>query len=363
MKILCITDRQDRPETELFIRLSRSIGGFAVMSNPDGRYYRLLDEAGVRVIPLRIRGRFDREATAAIQAEAERGDYDIIHAFNSRALNCLLRACHHHRARLLAYRGVTTGVGYLKPESWHTYLSPRLDGVFCVSEAVRRALVSVRFMWMHFPAERARVIYKGHDPRWYDVPPVMPDAFGVPAGAPTLCCVSRNSARKGVTMLLDAFDRLPGDMNVHLLLVGGIDANVEVRRRIARCRFPDRIHLTGYRDDAIAIVRGSDVLVSASENEGFPRTVAEAMCIGTMVVATAVGGTVELVQDGESGLLVPAANTAALADALTRAVSDPAARARYVAAARERMEQCFHIDHTVAGVLSWYRELLGLKPS
>lgn len=359
MKVFCITDRQDRPETELFIRLARQVEAFTVMGNPGGRNYRLLEDAGLEVMPLKIRSRQDRAGTAAIRAEAERGGYDIVHAFNSRAIACMLRACHRHRARLLGYRGVTTGVGLLQPESWGTFLSPRLDGIFCASNAVRDALLDVHLLWWRFPANRVRTIYKGHDPRWYDVLPVPPSSFGVPEGAPALCCLSRNSSKKGVTTLLDAFDRLPETLNFHLLLVGDIDRSAEARGRIARCRYPDRVHLTGYRDDAVAIIRGSNILVSASESgEGIPRVAAEAMCVGTPVVATDAGGTAELVLDGETGLLVPMRDAAALADALVRTASDPEATTLRVLAARRRMADVFHPDRTAEATLAWYRELL-----
>lgn len=359
MKVLCVTDRADRPETELFIRLASRVERLVVMCNTTGRNYPLLEAAGVQVIPLTVKSRFDRDATRLIREEVERGDYDIVQAFNSRALPCVLRAAKRHRARLLGYRGVTTGVSYLKPESWHTYLSPRLDGIFCVAEAVRQSLLAVSFLWWRFPAHKAQTVYKGHERAWYDVPPVSPSTFGVPEGARTLCCLSRNSAKKGVTTLLDAFDRLPSDLNAHLLLVGRIDANEEVRERISRCAHPERVHFAGYRDDAVAIIRGSDVLVSASESgEGLPRVVIEAMCVDTPVVATAAGGTDELVLDGETGLLVPQRDPDALAVAVSRTLADEQATAQRVAAARRRIDDVFHADQTVDNTLAWYQQLL-----
>ncbi|HHO70513.1 MAG TPA: glycosyltransferase family 1 protein [Halothiobacillus sp.] len=359
MKVLCVTDCQDRPETELFIRLSRLIDTFTVMSNPKGRNYHLLEAAGVNVIPLQLRSRYDRQGTAAIRAEVERGDYDIVHAFNSRAVASILRAARHHRAKLLGYRGVTTGVSYLKPESWNTFLSPRLDGIFCVAEAVRQALINTSFLWWRFPPEKARTIYKGHDPAWYQVEPVLPKEFGVPANSKTLCCVSRNSAKKGVVTLLDAFDRLPDELNCHLVLVGSVEANQAVRKRVARCRHPERVHFTGYRNDSVAIIRGADLLVSASESgEGLPRVVIEAMCVATPVVATDAGGTAELVINGKTGLLVPQRNPAALAEAIQQVFAEPAAAIERTVAARLNIESSFSIENTTAQVLAWYQDLL-----
>lgn len=359
MKILCITDCADRAETELFIRLSQRVATLAVMSNPAGRYHPLLLEAGVNTIPLRITGRFDREGTRAIRVEVYRGDYDIVHAFNTRAVACMLRAARHHPAKLLGYRGVTTGVGYLKPESWHTFLSPRLDGIFCVAEAVRQSLLAVKGLWWRFPEHTAKTIYKGHELAWYGGEPADLAGLGVPVGAKTLCCISRDSAKKGIVTLLDAFDKLDAKLNCHLLIIGGVDGNPAVRTRARSCSHPERVHFTGYRNDAVAIVRAADLLVSASASgEGLPRVVIEAMCTGTPVVATNAGGTRELVIDGDTGLLIPAKAPDALSAAITRTLTDPQATQQRVAAAKQRIENEFSAANTVTATLAWYQELL-----
>jgi len=360
MKILCITDRQDRPETELFLRLAKALDRLTVMCNPNGRYYPLLEQAGVTLIPLQVRSRFDRESTAAIRHELEDGDYDIAHAFNTRALTCLLRAGKHHRAKLLGYRGVTTGVGHLNPESWHTFLNPRLDGVLCVSEAVRRSLIDTRILWRRFPAEKATTIHKGHDPSWYEVPPVSKTELGIPDDAQTICCIARNSSKKGALTLLDAFDQLPEDLNLHLVFVGDIAANKHARARASRCRHYDRVHFTGYRPDAVGIIRSMDLLVSPSESgEGLPRVVLEAMCVRTPVVATDAGGTRELVIPDQTGLLVPERNSTQLAAAIHEAIADPTSSAHRADAASRHLASKFRPEQTALATVDWYKALLG----
>jgi L-malate glycosyltransferase len=359
MKILCITDRQDRPETELFLRLAKEVDRLTVMCNPNGRNYPLLKQGGVDLIPFEVKSRFDRESTARIRRELEKDDYGIAHAFNSRALACLLRAGKDYPARILGYRGVTTGVGHLNPESWHTFLNPRLDGVLCVSEAVRRSLINTRLLWRRFPAYKATTIHKGHDPSWYEAPPVPKPELGIPDGAKAICCIARNSSKKGALTLLNAFDRLPEALNVHLVFVGGIAANKRARARASRCRQSDRIHFTGYRTDAVAIIHGVDVLVSASESgEGLPRVVIEAMCVGTPVVATGAGGTGELVIHAETGLLVPQQGVSAMAAAIEQCITDPAGSARRAEAAFDRIVSEFHPSRTAAETITWYTQLV-----
>jgi glycosyltransferase involved in cell wall biosynthesis len=85
----------------------------------------------------------------------------------------------------------------------------------------------------------------------------------------------------------------------------------------------------------------------------------EAGALGVPVVATAVGGIPEVVEDGVTGILVPPGQPAAVADAVTRLLSDPAAARAMGEAARERVEREFTLERMVAGHLAVYESLLG----
>jgi glycosyltransferase involved in cell wall biosynthesis len=99
---------------------------------------------------------------------------------------------------------------------------------------------------------------------------------------------------------------------------------------------PDRVEWTPTvpNADIPALLDGSTALVLPSRSEGLGRIVVEALCRGRPIVATRVGGIVDLVRDGENGLLVPPNDPAALADALVRVLSDPALARRLAAGAR-----------------------------
>lgn len=359
MKVLCVTDRADRPETELFVRLSKQVDRLVVMCNPEGRNAHILAEQNIPTLTLKVRHRHDREATTAIREELERDDYDIAHAFNTRALACLLRAGRRTRTRLLGYRGVTTGVSYLKPESWHTFLHPRLDGIYCVAEAVRQALLDTRFLGWHLPESKLKTIHKGHDPAWYATAPADLTSLGLPPKATPICCISRNSVKKGIMTLIDAFDQLPAAANLHLVLVGSISDSVALKKRIANSPLAERIHFTGYRNDVPAILRSCRLLVSASQSgEGLPRVIIEAMSVGCPVVATDAGGTSELVIDGQSGLLLPPGDTAAMHDAILDVMSDEHAAQARARNALELIRESFNAELTAQRTLEWYEELL-----
>lgn len=358
MKVLFVTDKCDRPESELFIGLSKKID-VTVMCHPEGRNYPLLQAAGVKLIELKLAGRFDKEGTAKIKQELYAGDYDIVHAFNSRAVTCAVRAGKRHRAKILGYRGVTTNMSYLQPENWFSFLNPRLDGTFCVAEAVRQSMLKARFLWFRIPSEKLKTIYKGHKPEWYQGEPADLSAYGVPEGATVMCCLSRNSMRKGIATLLEAFDRLPSELNAHLLLVGNINDNKEAHERVAQCKHPDRVHFTGYTNNPTGVIRACDLLVSASESgEGLPRVVVEAMCVERPVVATDAGGTPEVVLNNETGLLVEQGDAKQLHRAILNVLEHPQAAKERADKALARIYSVFHADDTAKNTYKWYEELL-----
>jgi glycosyltransferase involved in cell wall biosynthesis len=114
--------------------------------------------------------------------------------------------------------------------------------------------------------------------------------------------------------------------------------------------------LLGRRDDVSHVLAACDLFVLASKNEGLPIALVEALALGLPVVATAVGGTPEVVTDGLEGLLVPPSNPDQLASAIERLLADPELRARMSAAATERARH-FDISRSVAEMESIYRTL------
>jgi glycosyltransferase involved in cell wall biosynthesis len=108
-------------------------------------------------------------------------------------------------------------------------------------------------------------------------------------------------------------------------------------------------------------MRGFSVFALSSIAEGTPVTLLEAMACALPVVSTAVGGIPELVQDGATGALVPAMDTAALAAALARYAGDPALAARHGAAGRERIEHHYSVGAMVQAYVALYDGLRKTK--
>lgn len=314
-----------------------------------------LTGAGIVVHHLVVRHRLDRRAIRWLRACVRTESPDIIYAPLNKTLSASLRAVRGTRVRVVGYRGTLGHISRWDPACWLTYLNPRVACILCVSDAVRRYLVSVGVR-----PERVVTVYKGHDPDWYaGTAPLDRHALGISDKEFMLAFTGNIRPVKGVDVLLAAVRRLPADVPLRLVLVG----HVHDERIFAALQEPDlarRVVCTGYRRDALSIVAAADAYVLPSVGrEGLPRGVVEAMCLRKPVIASGVGGLSELVEHGRSGLVVPPRDVAALAGAIQSLAADPARGRQLGQAAHERIRTDFHIRHTIAAVLELFGKLAG----
>jgi glycosyltransferase involved in cell wall biosynthesis len=221
-----------------------------------------------------------------------------------------------------------------------------------VSEGTKRA-----YEEQGYP-HRIRVIYNGVESRPADADGVR-DELAIPSDAPLVAEVGRLCDVKGQRELIDALAQVP---EARAVFVG---ADVEqggayertLRRRAEDAGVADRVVFAGYRQDAGRIIAAADVLALPSWTEGLPLVVLEAMALGRPVVATRVGGTPELVGDGETGVLVPPRDVGALAEALQRLLGDEPLRRRLGEAGRKRVDERFSAERMAREVLEVYDEV------
>ena len=229
-------------------------------------------------------------------------------------------------------------------------LAPVTTVTICVSETERATGLAAR------TCRAARTV-------------VIPNAVDVararqarPAGdPPRIVSVGRLSAPKDPLTLLRALPAL-GARAYSLDLVGGGREPEAVEAELRALGLGDRVRLLGERHDVPELLAAADVFVLSSRSEGAPLSVLEAMAAGLPVVASAVGGVPELVVDGETGLLVPPGEPAALAEALARLLDDPGLRERLGAAGRERARDRFDLRGLRAAHLELYARVLAGMP-
>jgi len=159
-----------------------------------------------------------------------------------------------------------------------------------------------------------------------------------------------------------AIKQLRPEQPMQLELVGDGPLLDACQQFVAALGLGDCVQLPGAASDIAQRLRHADVFVLGSRAEGISNTVLEAMASGLPVVATRVGGNAELVDDGETGFLVPAQQPEALAAALRRYVDDRALLGRHGAAARERAVAQFSLAGMMARYQALYDQLLTTHP-
>lgn len=182
-----------------------------------------------------------------------------------------------------------------------------------------------------------------------------------PAFRPYVAFAGRLSQQKGVGTLIDALALLAaqGD-DVDLFLAG--EGDVEHWHAYAAARgVADRVRFVGWLDgaDKARFIQRASVFCLPSRFEAFGIAVLEAMFHGVPVVATRVGGLVDLVDDGVTGCLVTPDDTGALADSLHDLVRNPALRERLGSAGRERAHRLYAIETITSQYVDCYREITG----
>jgi glycosyltransferase involved in cell wall biosynthesis len=319
---------------------------------------RWLGEQGIPVHHLG-RGRFDPRIAADLAALARRLGARILHVHGyaaadfgriaARLAGCRL-VLHEHFAdpRMPAYQGLADRL-----------LASLTDAAIAVSRSTRDFLVARR----HLPRERVRLIWNGAPLE--EFAPVSRERalrvrreLGVPDGARLVGTIGRLNAQKGHRHLLDAagllLARLP---DTRFVIAGDGDLLDDLRRQAAELGIAAQVAFTGHRTDVPDLLGALDVFCLSSLYEGTPLALFEAMAAGRAIVSTSVDGCREVLEETASGLLVPAADPAALADALLRVLGSDDERAALAARALQASRR-YDVRACVDQMQQLYDELL-----
>jgi glycosyltransferase involved in cell wall biosynthesis len=183
--------------------------------------------------------------------------------------------------------------------------------------------------------------------------------WGVRDDAVVIGCVARFDPVKDHLSLIHAFAQvLARQPHVHLVLIGDGEMRQRIEALIAELGLQHAAHLAGELRERGNLHRGFDISVLASRSEGFPNTLVEAMAAGNPVVATAVGGTIDAVTDGETGLLVASGDENELADALERLVTNAELRDRFGREGSRRALERYSASEVVGSLEKMYGDLV-----
>ncbi|MGB0383350.1 MAG: glycosyltransferase family 4 protein [Ardenticatenaceae bacterium] len=173
----------------------------------------------------------------------------------------------------------------------------------------------------------------------------------------TTVFVGRLTTQKGVDLLLEAWAQLAEPRE--LILVGDGAERPALEALASELKL-DHVTFTGSTNDVRSYLQQADLFVLPSRAEGIPNAMLEAMACGLPVVASRVGGIPDVVEDGESGLLVPPDDVPALVGALDRLLADSDLRRQMGQKARERVVSDYSLKAATTRHLDLYREVIGL---
>jgi len=238
----------------------------------------------------------------------------------------------------------------------HGFLARRLSFAVAVSRKLEAALKSHE----RFPAATLLTIPNGVDPRPFLEAAPKSDArraLSIPEGDPVVAMIAGLKPVKNHAGVLRAFARLvarPGLESARLLLAGDGPLRGGLEAAARGSGVSGRVTFLGFTLDVAPVLAAADALVLFSESEGLPLAVLEGMAAALPVVASDVGAIDEAIEDGESGILVPRGDEAALEAALARVLLDRDLARRLGTTGRRNMLDRFGLDAMVARYSTLY---------
>jgi len=223
-----------------------------------------------------------------------------------------------------------------------------------VSEANRRRMIEIE----RIPAEKLCVLPTARLPHEHGPPSrALRAELGIPDGARVIFTAAVFRPEKALEVLLDAHARVHARRgDVHLVLAGDGPCRAQLERSRAALGTAESVHLLGFRSDVDSLLACADVAALSSDWEGLPLFALECMAAGVPLVATAVGGVPEVVDEGHTGLLVPPRDPEALARALARVLDDRALARKLGEGAAARASE-FTIERAAQRFARLYEQL------
>ena len=317
-----------------------------------------IQEAGIATHHIAKKSRIDPVFAGQLAALLRHGNYDIVHCFSLTAeiwVRALLMFA--PRTRFIAsVRGLS--LGYPFWQWWFkSWILHRANAVIANARAGARMAASR----CNLDESRIRVI-----PNGVEVPASLPEPerqalreqLDLPKDRACALFVGRLVVEKNIPLLLEAMSRVPRGQRPFLLLVGDGPLGDTLKEQAAALGIDEDLRFLGERNDARLLIQCSDFLVLPSREEGLSNVLLEAMVVGCPPLASAVGGTPELVENAVTGLLFPNGDVGSLVDSLVQLSCDAHLRARLGDAARSTAHNNYTLDRFVRGTEAVYRSVL-----
>ena len=316
----------------------------------EGELFSTLRAAGIGARALRLR---KRQAVRALielvmMMRRTRPDVVVVQGYNAETLGRIaarIAGVKHtitwvHNASGLVQRGTVRRTADRALTRW-------TSAYFGVAEAQRPYLVDE----LGHPDDKIRIIYNGVDLAKFRTSTdrgVLAE-FGFAENDPVVGIVAVLRPEKDHVSLLRAARTVVAELtNARFLIIGDGPTRPQLEALCTELGLTPNVHFTGSRDDVARLLPAIDVFALTSTSECFPISVLEAMACARPAVCSAVGGIPEMINDGETGYLVPPKDPPQLAARLVSLLQDPLTARRMGSAARARVEAEFDLDRSIA---------------
>lgn len=249
--------------------------------------------------------------------------------------------------------------------NYYSAIMTKGDGIIAVSKGIKDHI------YENYRAKgEVKLIFRGVDENVFDPEQVsqarihnLKDKWQIRNGAPVIMLPGRLSRLKGQEVFIRCLKKIQHE-DFQAVLVGDIAENPgfvnDLNSLIAKLKLENRVRLVGHCDDMPAGLSLADIVLSASstEPEAFGRTTVEAMAMAKPVIATAHGGSLETVVDGETGWLVRPADPEDMARKIDEALSDKEKLKRFGLAGQKRVREKFTTHSMCSQTVEYYKKLL-----
>jgi glycosyltransferase involved in cell wall biosynthesis len=310
---------------------------------------------------LKIRSRFDVGAIRQLVRLCRDEGFQVVHSHNVRA---------NVHARLSSVRaGVPVRISTIHNSVYAYDVSPAKQRLYATAErrtaawatriiAVSDGIASELIDRYGIAREKVVVIPNGIEPERLQpsrTPAAVRAEIEIDASVPLILQVGRLTPQKGYDLLISAMLTVREQHPDAVLLCVGDGPDRELLEALAASHHLDEYVLfAGHREDVPDLLAAADLVVLASRSEGMPYTLLEAMGMGKAVVGTRIGGIVDVIDDGATGLLVPPEDPPALARAIADLLGDGSRRDALGSAARKEVVRGYTAEATARAVVELY---------
>lgn len=305
------------------------------------------------------RGEWDPKTAVSIARRLRRGELDVVHVHNGRtafwgALAVKLAgrgACVATQHFIAPARASATGIKGKLQNAVHNVVEGGISQHIAISRAVAEAMLERS----DAEPESVSVVFNG-----IEVPeaPAATDDLP-PELRAEIACIARLELEKDIPTLIHAVkllnSRRDAANQVRCVIAGEGEQEAALKALVKEEKVEDTVFLAGWITQAAGVLRASQVSVLPSVAEPFGLAVLEAMAQHKPVIAVNVGGPPEIVREGETGLLVPPRDPAAMADALEKILESPEHAKAMGEAGYERLQAYFSADRMASETLAVYR--------